>query len=209
VQAITAEDAQRTSQYKAEAGRATLEATSVDMDSYLASLGMKASIREFVPDDAPRISQLINKSNQFNLTTRRRTEAEVLEIARRPDCVGFSMRLEDMFGDNGLVSLVIGTVEKREMEIDTWIMSCRVLKRQVEETMLNELLRIAKERGCARVRGVFLPTKKNAMVREFYSLMGFKAVSVTAERGEYALDVDSFKPKNTKIRIVRHAYEPE
>ena len=209
VQAITAEDAQRTSQYKAEVGRATLEATSVDMDSYLASLAMKASIREFVPDDAPRIAQLINKSNQFNLTTRRRTEAEVLEVARRPDRVGFSLRLEDMFGDNGLVSVVIGIVYKGEMEIDTWIMSCRVLKRQVEETMLNELLRIAKERGCARVRGVFLPTKKNAMVREFYSHMGFEPVSVTAERGEYTLDVDSYKPLKTNVRIDRHAYEPD
>jgi FkbH-like protein len=208
IQSITAEDAHRSSQYKAEEERKALESTSADMDSYLESLCMEATIREFTPEDSPRLAQLINKSNQFNLTTRRRTEAEVMELANRPDCICFSMRLTDKFGDNGLISVVIGVIQGGVLEIDTWLMSCRVLKRQVEETMLNELLRLSAARGCERVRGVYIPTQRNGMVREFYSHLGFETVSCAAERGEFALDVRSYKPLETKIRIVQRPYEP-
>jgi FkbH-like protein len=207
VQSITPEDAQRSAQYHAEAERGTLQSSSVDMDAFLVSLAMEAVIREFTAEDSPRLAQLINKSNQFNLTTRRRTETEIAELMRRPDCVCFSMRLGDRFGDNGLISVIIAKVREDGLEIDTWLMSCRVLKRQVEETMLNELLRIAKDRGCVRVIGTYLPTQKNGMVREFYSHMGFNAISCSAERGLYELDVGSFKARSTKIRIVHRPYE--
>jgi FkbH-like protein len=207
IESITAEDAQRALQYRTQAERKALEASSVDMDTYLESLEMKATIREFTPEDTPRLAQLINKSNQFNLTTKRRTEAEVAEVASDPNYICFSMRLRDRFGDNGLISVVIGKVSGQTLEIDTWLMSCRVLKRQVEETMLNELLVIAKARGCTRVVGIYLPTSKNGMVREFYSQMGFKAVSCTGERGEYVLEVGGYTGPSTRIEIVRHPYE--
>ncbi len=158
---ITAEDAERTGLYLSEARRRELESSVTDMDAYLESLAMEAVISEFTPVDVPRLSQLINKSNQFNLTTRRRSEAEVIAVMNDSQHVGYSVRLKDRFGDHGLISIVIGKKAGKTMHIDTWLMSCRVLKRQVEEEMLNELTRLAKERGCARLEGVYLPTPKN------------------------------------------------
>jgi FkbH-like protein len=178
------------------------------MDSYLESLAMEAVISEFTPVDVPRLSQLINKSNQFNLTTRRRSEAEVIAVINDPGNIAYSMRLKDRFGDHGLISVIIGKKAGEAMHIDTWIMSCRVLKRQVEEEILNELARLAGARGCERLEGLYLPTAKNEMVRDFYSRMGF---SLTRENGtgrEFELRLDQFHAIPTKIKITRRAYEP-
>ena len=204
---ITVEDVQRTGQYRAEQERHNLLASTADMDTYLASLAMEATINEFEARDVPRLSQLINKSNQFNLTARRRTEAEVQSLINQPDKVGFSVRLKDRFGDHGLISIVIGRVHDTDLEIDTWLMSCRVLKRQVEETVLNELVRLAQVKGCARLAGVYIPTPKNEMVRDFYPRLGFQPKSVTPAQGEYTLDLTGFQPKSTKITVIHHAYE--
>jgi FkbH-like protein len=205
---ITAEDAERTSQYRSDVQRKELHASVTDMDSYLESLNMEAVISEFTPVDVPRLSQLINKSNQFNLTTRRRSEAEVIAVMNDPGQVGYSVRLKDRFGDHGLISIVIGKKNGDTMHIDTWIMSCRVLKRQVEEEVLNELARLAQARGCARLEGVYLPTAKNEMVRDFYPRMGF---SLTRENGtgrEFEMNLEAFRAIPTKIKITRRAYEP-
>ena len=205
---ITAEDVERTSQYRAEAERKALESSVTDMDSYLESLAMEGTLSEFTVVDAPRLSQLINKSNQFNLTTRRRTEAEVLAVMNDPAFVGYSMRLKDRFGDHGLISIVIGQVVDQTMRIDTWLMSCRVLKRQVEEEVLNELARLAKARGCHRLEGIYLPTAKNEMVRDFYSRMGMTLLAESDARREFELALETFHPIPTKIKITRRAYEP-
>jgi FkbH-like protein len=178
------------------------------MGSYLESLAMEAVISEFTPVDVPRLSQLINKSNQFNLTTRRRSEAEVVAVMNDPGHIGYSVRLKDRFGDHGLISIIIGKKAGETMHIDTWLMSCRVLKRQVEEEVLNELARLARGRGCGRLEGIYLPTSKNEMVRDFYSWMGF---SLTRENGTgraFELKLDSFQTIPTKIKITRRAYEP-
>jgi FkbH-like protein len=206
--AITSEDAERTSQYRSDVQRKELQDSFTDMDSYLESLAMEAIISEFTPVDVPRLSQLINKSNQFNLTTRRRSEAEVTAVMNDAQHVGYSVRLKDRFGDHGLISIVIGKKSGETMHIDTWLMSCRVLKRQVEEEVLNELARLALARGCARLEGIYLPTSKNEMVRDFYSRMGF---SLTRENGtgrEFELKLDAYRPVPTKIKITRRAYEP-
>ncbi|MBI5772284.1 MAG: HAD-IIIC family phosphatase [Verrucomicrobia bacterium] len=205
---ITADDLQRTTQYRSEQERQSLLASVTDMDAYLASLAMEGVISEFTALDAPRLSQLINKSNQFNLTTRRRTEAEVLALLGDAAYVTFSMRLKDRFGDHGLISIVIGHKQGTNLEIDTWLMSCRVLKRQVEEEVLNELARLARAQGCTRLIGVYLPTAKNEMVKDHYPRFGFATVSETPPRSEYALDVTNFQPVPTKIKILRRAYEP-
>lgn len=205
---ITAEDLERTSQYRAEAQRKELEATVTDMDSYLASLAMEGTLSEFTVVDAPRLSQLINKSNQFNLTTRRRSEAEVLAVMNDPEWVGYSMRLRDRFGDHGLISIVIGRKNGEAMEIDTWLMSCRVLKRQVEEEVLKELARLAGQRGCRRLEGIYLPTAKNEMVRDFYPRMGFALTAETPAKREFVLNLETFQPPPTHIKIIRQAYEP-
>jgi FkbH-like protein len=173
VSSLTKEDLDRVSLYKQEADRQQLLGQSTDMDSYLGSLSMVAHVSRFIPVDAPRISQLINKSNQFNLTTVRRTESEVLDILRSADHETFTLRLTDKFGDHGLILVVVGKVDGKDFIIDTWLMSCRVLKRGVEQETMNEILRLAKARGCARVVGVYLPTKKNGMVSDLYSSLGF------------------------------------
>ena len=206
--AITTEDAERTSQYRSDVQRKELQASITDMDSYLESLAMEAVISEFTPVDVPRLSQLINKSNQFNLTTRRRSEAEVIAVMNDPQQIGYSVRLRDRFGDHGLISIVIGKKAGETMQIDTWLMSCRVLKRQVEEVVLNELARLAGARDCIRLKGTYLPTPKNEMVRDFYPRMGF---SLTHENGnvrEFELKLGAFQTIPTKIKIARRAYEP-
>jgi FkbH-like protein len=205
---LTAEDAGRTGQYLAEAHRKSMESQAVDMDSYLESLQMEAVIKEFNSTDAPRLAQLINKSNQFNLTTRRRTEAEVTEIMNDQNYVGYSLRLRDRFGDHGLVSVLIGRLSGPVMMIDTWLMSCRVLKRQVEAEMLNEIVRLALSRNCARLQGTYLPTAKNEMVRDFYARMSFSLTSENETRRDFELMTKDFKPQLTRIKIVRRAYEP-
>lgn len=204
--AITEEDAERTTQYRSDVQRKELQASVTDMGSYLESLAMEAVISEFTPVDVPRLSQLINKSNQFNLTTRRRSEAEVTAVMNDPEQVGYSVRLKDRFGDHGLISIVIGKKNGTTLHIDTWIMSCRVLKRQIEEEVLNELARLAKERGCARLEGVYLPTAKNDMVRDFYPRMGFSPTRENGSSREFELKLDAYRAVPTKIKITRHAY---
>jgi len=198
---ITVEDVNRTQQYRAERERQAASSSAADMNSYLESLAMEGFVREFNRVDAPRLAQLINKSNQFNLTTRRRTEAEVYDLIGRQDHVCLSMRLADRFGDHGLISIVIGRVDGALLEVDTWLMSCRVLKRQVEETMLNELSRLARLKGCSSILGVYLATAKNEMVRDFYSRMGFRTRTATDDRGEYVLDLASFSMVPTKVTL--------
>ena len=205
---ITSEDAERTGQYRSEAQRKVLEASVTDMASYLESLQMEAIISEFAPVDVPRLSQLINKSNQFNLTTKRRSEAEVIAVMNDPEYIGYSVRLKDRFGDHGLISIIIGRKIGDAMHIDTWLMSCRVLKRQVEELALNELARLSQARGCVRLEGIYLPTPKNEMVRDFYLRMGFTLIAESETKREFELRLEPFQPIPTKISITRRAYEP-
>ncbi len=199
---ITDEDTRRTEQYQKEAHRQSLMASAVDMDSYLGSLEMVGTVAEFNALDLPRIAQLINKSNQFNLTTRRRTESELETLMSDPRYRGFSMRLADRFGDHGLICVVICRLTEDEtLEIDTWLMSCRVLKRQVEEQILNEIVRLAETLDCRKIKGLYLPTAKNAMVSDLYPRLGFRSVNTGEESSEFELLVESFNNIPTFITI--------
>ncbi|HEY2040543.1 MAG TPA: HAD-IIIC family phosphatase [Edaphobacter sp.] len=204
---ITDDDLKRGEQYQQQAARAQAMNAGTDMEAYLGSLEMHSTISEFTPVDIPRISQLINKSNQFNVTTRRRSEAEVEELLTDQDHYGFSVRLADKFGDNGLISVVIVKVEGQTAIVDTWLMSCRVLKRQMEDEVVNEMVRLAIERGCTSVVGHYLPTEKNGMVRDLFPRMGFVLVEETAERTSYQLPIQNFVPRKTHIQIDRRAYD--
>jgi FkbH-like protein len=204
---ITADDLKRGEQYQQQAARAQAMSSGTDMESYLTSLEMRSVISEFTPVDVPRISQLINKSNQFNVTTRRRTEAEVEALISNPDYYAFSVRLADKFGDNGLISVVIVKVEGETAIVDTWLMSCRVLKRQMEDEVANEIVRLAKERGCATVLGHYIPSEKNGMVRDLFPRMGFSLVEETPERVTYQLSTKEYEPTKTHIQIDRRAYD--
>jgi FkbH-like protein len=207
---ITGEDAERTKQYKKEAHRKSLLTASVDMNSYLESLEMVGTFAEFNRLDLPRTAQLINKSNQFNLTTRRRTESELETLVNDARYCGFTMRLADRFGDHGLISVVIGRLaENATLEIDTWLMSCRVLKRQVEEAVLNEIVRLAKKMGCEKIRGFYFPTAKNGMVGELYQRLGFKTIAENEAHSEYELLTGDFAPIPTFINIKSRSYPNE
>jgi FkbH-like protein len=200
---ITTEDAERTRQYQSEARRQEALGAITDMDSYWESLEMVGEISAFTSVDIPRLAQLINKSNQFNLTTRRRTEADLHLLLTDPNFACFSFRLSDRFGDHGLVSIVIAQRTGDVMNIDTWLMSCRVLKRQVEDEVLNEVVRLAGELGCTKLTGVYLPTSKNAMVRDFYERMGLTLVHEDDKSRSFEMDLGSYHPHATKISIKR------
>jgi FkbH-like protein len=205
---ITSDDLQRGEQYQAQAARAqAMSSSSTDMGAYLDSLDMHSVISEFTPVDVPRISQLINKSNQFNVTTRRRTEAEVEALMTDSTKYAFSVRLSDKFGDNGLISVVIVSVEGPIATVDTWLMSCRVLKRQMEDEVVNEIVRLAILRDCTEIVGHYLPTEKNGMVRDLFPRMGFTLVEETPERATWRLETATFTPRPTHIQIDRRAYD--
>jgi FkbH-like protein len=171
------EDRQRADFYRDNARRLKLQEQTTDLDAYLASLEMVITFRPFDATGRSRIAQLINKSNQFNLTTRRYTEAELADLERDPDCFTLQVRLIDTFGDNGMISTVICRRASDAWEIDTWLMSCRVLGRGVEDMVLQELLQHARARGIDRLIGVYRPTERNAMVQDHYGKLGFVQTS--------------------------------
>ncbi len=175
--AFSGEDRARAAMYDDNARRVQLRAAVGDVDAYLASLDMAITFQPFEPTGRARISQLINKSNQFNLTTRRYSEADVAAAEADPDAYTLQVRLADMFGDNGMICVVICRSRGTDAwEIDTWLMSCRVLGRKVEAAVLRQLLAAAREAGVARLIGVYRPTGRNAMVREHYEKLGFALI---------------------------------
>lgn len=200
VDTVTVEDTNRTAQYRAEVGRRASAARVTNMDDYLASLDMKMAIRPFCSADAPRVAQLINKSNQFNLTTRRRTQAEVESLIDAHQMRGFSVRLTDRFGDHGLICAVILSLEGESAEIDTWLMSCRVLKRQVEDEVLNEIVRVAAQAARPTVIGRYLPTPKNGLVKDLLPSLGFRTLPQNDNSATYALDCASYRLRPTWIK---------
>lgn len=200
---ITAEDAERTRQYQSEVERKKLQSAVTDMDSYLASLEMVGTVSPFRREDFARISQLINKSNQFNTTTIRRTEAEVEALAASPNHDCFTIRLADRFGDHGLICVVICESRGSTFNVDSWLMSCRVLKRQVEEETVNEIMRLARARNANRVTGSFVPTPKNDLVKDLYPTMGFTLVDQSEGRFVYEANPATATPRPTRIRVER------
>jgi FkbH-like protein len=180
--AYSDEDRKRADFYQTNARRASLQKQVGDLNAYLMSLDMEITFAPFDAVGRARISQLINKSNQFNLTTCRYTEAEVAGLESDPRCFTLQVRLADAFGDNGMISVVICRHEGtdawlRAWTIDTWLMSCRVLGRGVERMVLRELLQHAKQRGIDRLIGIYRPTERNAMVRDHYQGLGFRRIS--------------------------------
>jgi len=213
ITSLTAEDANRSEQYRVAAQRQSLQSSTHSYDDYLVSLTMSGEIGPFNPVDIPRIAQLIARSNQFNLTTIRRQEPELIALMGDSNCLTFTVRLQDRFGDYGLIAIVIANIRGDELVVDTWLMSCRVLKRQVEEEVFNELLRLARGAGLARIRGVYLPSVKNGMVRDLFSTLGFTNVLDEPERREFVLDTATAKPFQTRIavthRVPRVTPEPK
>lgn len=201
---VTSEDRERTGQYRANAERELLRETVTDMAAYLTSLRMELRCSPFDRIGLPRIVQLINKTNQFNLTTRRYTEPEIQAVLTNERALHLQFRLVDRFGDNGVIGLVIGHLETGgELILDAWLMSCRVLGRQVETATLNVVARHARSLGATALVGIYLPTAKNAMVRDHYSKLGFDLLGEREGGGTtWKLELDRFEEAQVLMTVV-------
>lgn len=175
------DDLKRNEMYLANEQRNRMQKNFSDYGDYLRSLEMKARIGAFDPAYFSRIAQLTNKSNQFNLTTHRYSQSEIEQIAADSQYLTLCGRLEDKFGDNGVVSIVIGRKEKDVLHIELWLMSCRVLKRGMEYAMMDTLVKQCRDCGIRQIYGYFYPTAKNAMVKDFYALQGFEKLEEDAD----------------------------
>ena len=188
--AFSVEDGMRSAMYAENAARVELEQNAGNLDDYLASLAMRIDFRPFDAVGRSRVAQLINKSNQFNLTTRRYTEAEVTAMGEDAALLTLQVRLADRFGDNGMIAVVIcRPVEPHILEIDTWLMSCRVLGRRVEEAVLHEIAGRARARGIAELRGRYIASDRNAMVAGHYAKLGFAALDNEGDDTLWRLDL--------------------
>jgi FkbH-like protein len=200
---ISAEDLQRAEQYAANSERAALQSKFANYGEYLDSLNMTAEIDCFAREYLERIAQLTNKTNQFNLTTRRFTFAEIEAMASSSHHVTLYGRLSDEFGDNGLVSVVIGRIEADLLHVDLWLMSCRVLNREMELAMLDKLVEQAQKRNISAIKGYYIRTAKNGMVADHYQKLGFRCESRDTEgqSSEWTLPISAYDPKTRHIRI--------
>ncbi|NLC58663.1 MAG: HAD-IIIC family phosphatase [Armatimonadetes bacterium] len=201
---LAGEDLRRTEFYRANAAREQAEASATNVAEFLQSLRMVARVEPVHEATLERTAQLIARSNQFNLTTRRYSAAEVLAMARSPHWITRTISLTDRFGDNGLISVLLACIEGDTLRLDTWLMSCRVLKRGVEELLLNHIQALARARGLRRIVGEYIPTAKNAMVREHYARLGFCLIETNGAGHawwELAVTPD-WTPRTTYIREV-------
>ena len=193
---FTAEDSERTRQYQEEAGRTILQKSFATEDEFLQDLDMKSEVKAFDGFTAPRVAQLSQRSNQFNLRTVRYTEPEIASLNESSGYFTRSFTLEDRFGNHGLIAAVILKKEGNDkLFIDTWIMSCRVLKRGMENFVLNSIMKLAKDNGFSTVIGEYIPTKKNELVKDHYAGLLFSDIGA----GRWELSEKDFSPRKTFI----------
>jgi FkbH-like protein len=204
---LTEEDRERAGQYQANLVREELRTGATNLEGYLRGLEMHLIVRRFEAVGIPRITQLINKTNQFNLTTRRYTEEEVRAMMADADVIPLQFRLLDRFGDNGTIAVLIGRRIHDAIDVDTWLMSCRVLGRDVEQACLNVMCALARAAGASRLTGLYRPTAKNAMVSELYARLGFTLVpagagdAAGAGTTHWELLLDGWQPATVAMRV--------
>jgi FkbH-like protein len=201
---FTTEDEHRTDHYRGRRVAAEAAASAETIDDFYRSLDMRSVISSFTDDDLPRIAQLVGKTNQFNLTTRRHSASALRAFADDASCVHLSFRLADRFTDHGLVASAIAFQRGAALELDTLLMSCRVIGRSLEATILQELCRAAAERGCSELRGSYVPSPKNELVRDLFPRHGFDLVAESGEVTHWLYDL-TCKPAvvNDFIEVVR------
>lgn len=192
-------DKDRTKQYQVEAQRVSLSKTFTNEADFLKSLNMVSVVSGFTKFNTPRVAQLSQRSNQFNLRTVRYTDADIEALANDPNVIDLSFTLEDKFGDNGLIAVVImKPLDKETLFVDTWFMSCRVLKRGMENFTLNTMVEKAKAAGYKKIVGEYIPTPKNKMVENHYIVLGFKPIR-DIETAQYELMVDEYQSRECYI----------
>ncbi|HEY1629860.1 MAG TPA: HAD family hydrolase [Rhizomicrobium sp.] len=199
---LNAEDLGRAQSYESNARRAEIRATVGNYEEYLASLKMTMAIARFDDVGRARIAQLISKSNQFNLTTKRYNEEDVRALEEdRDNILCWQVRLDDAFSAHGMIAVVVVRKDGAVWNIDTWLQSCRVLERGVEETVMNHLFARAAQEGAKTVKGEYVPSPRNAMVADFYDRMGLERVGETDGVRRYTRDVADYKPHNSAIAV--------
>lgn len=199
---ITKEDLLRNNSYIENRNRTNLQTQFVNYDDYLRALEMSGIVGKLGEKDIPRFTQLLNKSNQFNLRTQRYSEGEIKEIVNSDSGACIYVDLKDKFSEYGIISCVVLKKEGLDCFIESWVMSCRVLKRSVENFMFEGVCKIAKELGCERLVGEYIPSAKNSMVKDFYDYLGFTLISNSDGVKKYELALDG-KYKERKIFIAR------
>jgi FkbH-like protein len=199
---LSDEDRLRADLYQKTAERAALAATASDMDGFLRSLEMICTIGPVDRLSRPRVAQLINKSNQFNLTTRRYSEAEVAALEADADVHAIQVRLADRFGDNGLISVIIARREANTWAIDTWLMSCRVLERRIEQAVLAHLVAAARADGALALTGTYIPSAKNMMVADHYARLGFVPTGTEGGTTHWRLDLAGWAAPELPMTII-------
>jgi len=206
---FSAEDLKRADFYQHNVQRTALQGQFSGFEDYLASLKMVITFQPFDDTGRARIAQLINKSNQFNLTTRRYTEAEVAEAERDPNCFTLQVRLADAFGDNGMISVVICRRAARDVwEIDTWLMSCRVIGRRVENMVLLEILHHGSRAGIRKLTGTYIPTERNRLVEDHYKKLGFRQIRRRADgTRDWEMDVDTARVEQAPAEVQRVGFD--
>ncbi|MBP1672853.1 MAG: hypothetical protein H6Q25_668 [Bacteroidetes bacterium] len=194
-------DLERTKQYQVESQRAALQFSFTNEKDFLKSLAMVSEVAPLNPFNIPRVAQLSQRSNQFNLRTVRYTEAEIEALAQNDQFQNITFTLSDKFGEHGLICVII--LEKQNSDtlfINTWFMSCRVLKRGMENFTLNTIVNYAKKNGFKKILGEYIPTSKNGMVENHYIQLGFSPVE-NINHHLFELDVEHYMDKETYITI--------
>lgn len=201
--AVSDDDRRRGEMYRQNAQRAAGVQSFENYDDYLRSLAMRGEFGAFDAAHFERITQLINKTNQFNMTTRRYTAAEIEALCADPAYLTLYGRLADKFGDNGIVTAMIGHQDGDALEIELWIMSCRVFKRNLEQTLFDQIVAACRARGVKTIIGRFLPTAKNLPAKDFYASVGFARVSESETETVYRFDIpEQYEPLNHVMEAV-------
>ena len=198
---LSQDDVNRNKYYKDNKKRVTNQATFKSYEEFLASLEMTAQIKTFSPIYLDRISQLTNKTNQFNLTTKRYTAGEIGRVASSSNYIKIYGKLIDKYGDNGLIAITIGEIKGNICHINLWLMSCRVLKRDMEFAMLDELVSKCKDKDISEIIGYYFKSAKNGMVSDLYERFGFDLSEESGPDSVWTLDVSTYENKNKLIRI--------
>jgi FkbH-like protein len=182
--ALTADDADRTARYRARAAAEATRADAGSLEEYLAGLDMRATIDPLGPDNLVRVAQLVGKTNQFNLTTRRHSQDALAAMSRDPRTVSQVVRLQDRFTDHGVIGVLLACHTEGQLTVDTWLLSCRVIGRTVEDEMMSQLIGMAQALNCSRIVGVYMPTAKNGQVADLYERLGFVRTGRDGGTGE-------------------------
>jgi FkbH-like protein len=204
---IATEDMERAEMYEGNVLRERAQLTSANLDDFLRSLDMRAMVEAVSHANVERVAQLTARSNQFNLTTRRHSATDFLRMMRSSDWLTLTVSLNDRFGNNGLISVLLARISGDSLIVDTWLMSCRVLKRGVEQLILNRLCVLARTRGVESILGEYIPTARNALVRDHYHNLGFEAVSDDGGHTWWRLSLAAQHPLETFIRTESQAHE--